>query len=377
MDNHSNDQATIDFLHNVKNKVILNETNNGPWIRPDCNKDIYDIMPDKFIITDPDLEFNKDLPNNFIEIMCELSDKYNTKKIGFALSLEDADDMIDNNDYFYNMNICEWEKQFWDIKIIDNDYELYQADMDTTFCLINKYNSNNTCIRIGNNFAAKHLPWYIKHDILNMYEKYTLYSKQTCISTVSKITVNYINKTYKIINKNDIFVLLENTDPYIYFWENAYSNYENDKFILFDKYIDLNKIVIDIGNELAFTSIYLSKKSKNVYSIMMNNNISTYFENIISINAKNIELLYGNNNISNVIDKYCKQNQIAFINVDIYNSENLLTELYDLHITTKIPIIVTINYLLWKNKDLGRFSFLSLYDIEKIKMCDNYTFCYN
>ena len=36
------------------------------------NSNIYNSLPDKFILTDPDLQFNENLPNNFIEILIEL-----------------------------------------------------------------------------------------------------------------------------------------------------------------------------------------------------------------------------------------------------------------------------------------------------------------
>jgi hypothetical protein len=39
--------------------------NNGPWINETTNIHIYNDLPDQFIITDPDLQFNKNLPLNF------------------------------------------------------------------------------------------------------------------------------------------------------------------------------------------------------------------------------------------------------------------------------------------------------------------------
>ena len=75
LNNSSNCVDTINFLKSVDVKVI-NNNNNGPWINNYNNKHIYDILPNKFILTDPDLKINENIPNNFIEILSELSDKY-------------------------------------------------------------------------------------------------------------------------------------------------------------------------------------------------------------------------------------------------------------------------------------------------------------
>ena len=66
LDNLSTDEKTIDYLKTVDCNVIYNKTNSGPWINSNNNSHIYNNLPNKFIITDPDLEFNKNLPSNFI-----------------------------------------------------------------------------------------------------------------------------------------------------------------------------------------------------------------------------------------------------------------------------------------------------------------------
>ena len=195
IDNNSDDIDTIIYLNNApKNiKIFFNKENNGPWISESCNKDIYDSLPDKFIITDPDLEFNENLPENFIEILSKLSDNYKVYKIGFALDISEPNKLF-QNEYFYTKNIYDTELNSWKNKIIDENYELYNVDIDTTFCLVNKLYSlcKNNCIRVAGNFTAKHLPWYIDNKIYNLYENYITYKKTTKISTISKVIINYI-----------------------------------------------------------------------------------------------------------------------------------------------------------------------------------------
>ncbi len=196
LDNCSNCEDTINYLKNVPCKVIYNSENKGPWISPEINRHIYDSLPENFILTDPDLEFHPNLPSNFIEVMVSLSEKYGCSKIGFALDISDFDKMFETS-YNAGKTIYDWEKQFWDHKIHDPEYELYNADIDTTFCFINKnrfYNHIN--IRMAGNFTAKHLPWYKENKIYDPYENYITSKKSTTISTSKKMILDYYNSYF-------------------------------------------------------------------------------------------------------------------------------------------------------------------------------------
>jgi len=192
MDNCSVCKKTKEYLKNTPCKVIYNEKNHGPWVNSSKNSNIYNQMPEKFILTDADLQFNPNLPKNFIEILSELSDKYKCSKIGFALDISDFNKMIKGL-YFRGLTIYDWEKRFWNTKQDDKNYELYKADIDTTFCLLNKKNEkNNFSIRIAGDFLAKHIPWYVENKILDAEDLDTLYS-HSLYSTSGKM--------YKTINK--------------------------------------------------------------------------------------------------------------------------------------------------------------------------------
>ena len=195
IDNNSNDNDTLQYLKDIVSryssiKVIYNSSNNGPWITDSQNVDIYNMMPDKFILTDPDLEFNTDLPANFIEILVELSNTYNCTKIGFALKIDDSDKMY-KGPYQFEMDIHGWESQFWVHKIDNSQYELYSADIDTTFYLHNKYGDGSR-IRIAGNFTARHLPFYINDGILTNTDKYKMYIDSK-FSTMKPLFLNHYN----------------------------------------------------------------------------------------------------------------------------------------------------------------------------------------
>jgi glycosyltransferase involved in cell wall biosynthesis len=186
MNNASTDQDTIEYLEQVHVKVIHTE-NNGPRISKINNQHIYDTLPDKFILTDADLEFNINLPNNFIEQLVSLSDIYNCTKIGFALKIDDYADMI-QGEYFNGVSIYDWEFPAWSVRIDNSEYELYSAALDTTFAVINK-NGNSTSIRVAGNFTARHLPWYRKNPLLTLEDQYKLYSAEPLTEAY-----HYINK---------------------------------------------------------------------------------------------------------------------------------------------------------------------------------------
>jgi hypothetical protein len=116
LNNDSNDRDTIEYLKNIDIKIIHNK-NNGPHINEQCNKHIYDQLPQKFILTDPDLELNNDLPIDFINTLSEISEQYQCSNVGFALDLSDKELFLEGV-YCGGVNIYNWEKNFWNNKII-------------------------------------------------------------------------------------------------------------------------------------------------------------------------------------------------------------------------------------------------------------------
>jgi len=404
MDNNSSDINTINFLTTTRYKVIRNAVNKGPWV--EHYVDFYNSLPNKFFITDPDLQFNKNLPKNFNEILLNLSDKFNTYKIGFALDVTDFNQMY-NTIYYNNLTISDWEKQFWTNKIDDVNYELYDANIDTTFCLVNKQTANKSSrnIRVAGNFTAKHLPWYIKNSFYNVYEKY-IYGINN-YSTISKLFLNHIDINYNITSKNNEKFLIDNAIlDNLHFWQKIYPTWESDTFSTFDKYLNKDKVFIDIGAWIGTTSMYGSRKSRHVYSVeadilsvkdlslnLTNNCIDNNYTviNKAVYNKNNENINFGKNTfmsgsrmndstsqihtnkdskdstqvktitIENIIKNYnIELNEISLIKVDIEGGEeNILNDLYKLHSGHQIPLYVSIHYSWWKDKNLNRFTFLT------------------
>ena len=401
MDNKSTDQVTIDFLKNVNVKVIYNESNNGPWVTPDNNSHIWNTLPDRFILTDPDLQFNKNLPDNFIETLVEISDLHNAYKVGFALDISDFDKMYQLPNYHFGQSIYQWEySQHWSNRLIHPEYEIYLAPIDTTFCLISKNKNPCNGVRIAGNFIAKHIPWYTSNPIYNICSNYISNQISTKISNMSSIIVNDIISKYSKITKNDQLFFIPKTDPNINFWGSVYSGWESETFEIFDKFLSKDKIFIDIGAWIGTTTMYAARKSKEVYSVEADsismsflkdncnnnctNNIHFVHKAVYSKSGEMITFgknLFLNNSTLNDstsqiggIDGYSIESisfldlvadidpmEISLIKVDIEGGEeNILDDLFKFYNKFGVPMYISFHVDWWKNKDLTRFK-----DLEK------------
>jgi hypothetical protein len=148
---------------NEKVDIVLLDKNYGS----DVYKKLKNQLPNIYILSDPDLELNPNMPINFAEHLLNISNKYKSYKVGAALDISEQDKLLDCPNYTFGKTIYEWESKFWKKPVNDNEYELYWADTDTTLCLINN-NYRGNKVRVAGVFTAKHLPWYkdyIKNNI--------------------------------------------------------------------------------------------------------------------------------------------------------------------------------------------------------------------
>jgi len=190
IDNNSNDNKTLKTLKN------LSETGNAFVTYSDYNfghevgfiEPVYELLPDVFAYTDPDLQLNDMLPKNFLNLLAGLTDQYSTYKAGFALSLdiemplkETKFHSLHYKPVFFekNLSIREFESKYWTFKLDNNEFEIYAAPIDTTFAVYRKKNymgDFHHAIRVAGNFSAIHLPWFDNIDLLNNNDK-TAYLK--------------------------------------------------------------------------------------------------------------------------------------------------------------------------------------------------------
>jgi len=169
IDNASTFPPLLDYLSQSSPdlSVIRLEENKGPhnlFLDP---KNLLS-LPDHFCITDPDLELNPSLPEDFIYELISLTEKHRVGKAGLALNISDWSKMrhekfrIGAADY----QIWEWEAQFWKnpVGFTSTGDEVYSAAVDTTFAVYNKRffdpADHLKGIRVGGKYTCRHLPWY-------------------------------------------------------------------------------------------------------------------------------------------------------------------------------------------------------------------------
>jgi FkbM family methyltransferase len=406
MNNSSDDKYTLNYL-NICNVKVINRPNVGPWICAWKNQDIYDVLPDKFIVSDADLELNKDLPSNFVKILSDLSEKYKKGKVGFAISIDDKELMF--QEIFIketNSKIYEHEETFWKNKITEEkEYEIYNAAIDTTFTLINKKYYVLNCIRVAGNMTCRHLPYYVNDGIMTYYDSYEYYKKSK-FSTTSRIYLPYFKQNFVEVTKNNTSLLIKNNpeDKNFNFWTTIYSNWEKETFEVFDKCLNPYKVCIDLGAWVGTTSIYMSRYSKHVYAveadpqalISLKENIKMNSDNITVIDKPiycddNVPIKFGtnsflknsslndstsqikindNNNgdfslntitIDTIITKYnINYNDISLIKVDIEGGEeHILHNLFELHRLYGIKLYISFHLSWWSDKNIRRFKYLA------------------
>jgi hypothetical protein len=176
IDNKSTYPPLVEYLKSIENKVKVLYMPENYGHRVYLRDEIVKLGGEKYIITDPDLLLNTKLPQNFIDILSDLSEKYKVGKIGFALDITNNINLnINASDN--KQTVVDWESQFWTNKIDDPDYTLYNAQIDTTFVLINtKYYipDDFSAIRVAGDFTCVHRPWVIgyENDLLDGELKY-------------------------------------------------------------------------------------------------------------------------------------------------------------------------------------------------------------
>jgi FkbM family methyltransferase len=163
IDNNSSYQPLLDYYANdFKYTLIRLKTNFGHTV---YKRDfIQKLVGDLYILTDPDLQFNSKLPDNFIQTLIDISFHFKAYKVGLAL-LIDSDDIRTDLIIGEDTTVKNCEKSFWKDKLdypLNPDMELYKALIDTTFCLVNKKLIQNDMyhIRVAGDYTCFHLPWH-------------------------------------------------------------------------------------------------------------------------------------------------------------------------------------------------------------------------
>lgn len=186
MDNKSRDGETLHILNEInqssRGQVVYCQKNFGHmvgFLHPH-----YEILPEIFAYSDPDLQFSPRMPTDFLETLSGLTARYKVYKAGLALPVYPEQELTkqtkkrhktDPFPYHENITVTDWERQHWRFPLINDRYTLYAAPVDTTFAVYRKSNYIGNffdAVRLsGEDFDAIHLPWFPQLDLLDERRK--------------------------------------------------------------------------------------------------------------------------------------------------------------------------------------------------------------
>jgi hypothetical protein len=148
IDNASDDRFTVHTLQG------LHAQGEAWWVRCAHNHGhqvgflppLYAELPTLFAYTDPDLQLNAALPADFLQTLCELTERYRVFKAGFALTLEPPlpAPLVQTRQrlqtrrpvpYEAWLSVREWEAPYWRFKLAGEPWPVYAAHVDTTFAV--------------------------------------------------------------------------------------------------------------------------------------------------------------------------------------------------------------------------------------------------
>lgn len=110
-------------------------------------------------------------------------------------------------------------------------------------------------------FDQVSLPMY-ENDNQTIYQKWLICLDQQS-NKLKRSFIKYVSKNYIKINRNGITILIPKNHPNIEYWKKDFTS--NDDII--SQYLNIEKIILDIGQTCCESCIYLSKKCKHLYII--------------------------------------------------------------------------------------------------------------
>ncbi|MCC6917234.1 hypothetical protein [Nitrosomonas sp.] len=187
IDNASKDAETLAILSEISMAkqafVVRSAINMGARTGFQCP--IYDVLPDIFGYTDPDLLFNRHLPADFIQQLIGVCDYFKCFKAGFALPYQTEHELTSCRmksslgkiiPYEKLVTVSQWESRFWNKPLKHDRLEVYAAPIDTTFAIYHKKYYRGDffdAVRVAGNFSALHMPWFPDLDLLSPHQRST------------------------------------------------------------------------------------------------------------------------------------------------------------------------------------------------------------
>lgn len=161
LDNKSTYEPLLDYLRGLQRDSIANvhflDKNYGHTVvyLPDWRK--YAVRG-LYFFTDPDLKFPECMPPTFLDDLAEICEARKAMKVGLALQIHGVP--LRTDAMYKGQPLALWESRFWSRLIPDKKYVLFDAEVDTTFCVYNtNVNRRPTHIRVAGPYTVVHRPW--------------------------------------------------------------------------------------------------------------------------------------------------------------------------------------------------------------------------
>lgn len=185
LNNYSTDRESIKILNNLEKNgeayIVNFQKNYGHMVA--FLAPIYELLPEVFACTDPDIQFSSTMPASFLDDLALMTTRYLVFKAGLAMSLT-ADEEISKatvklsaTEPIYvntSFSIHEGEAPFWRRKLEHESLDVYTAKIDTIFAVYRKQNYRGDffdAVRVAGDYSAIHLPWFPRLDPMSDDQK--------------------------------------------------------------------------------------------------------------------------------------------------------------------------------------------------------------
>lgn len=198
LDNKSTYQPLLNWYKEEDINVFYCKDNYGPGALDVCRRSEHQfkekylsiIEQEYHVYTDSDVVPVDEVPDNFIDDMVDMAKTYQIPKLGLSLKIDDIPD------YFALKNeVINHEGGFFTQGYIEDPRcKIFKAAVDTTFAVNSPgldCGLHHGAYRTGDNYAARHMPWYYDTNNLPEDERY-YYDNLTRISHWSALIKNRI-----------------------------------------------------------------------------------------------------------------------------------------------------------------------------------------
>lgn len=169
LDNGSTYMPFVKWMNDCEYSCVINYNNPGPrdfFV----NMEIWNKLPDIFIVTDPDLEYPDEIPSTMVNDLVNIATEKSWPKISLGMTTDPVEDMYEP--------VKNWEADYWKniIAYTDGNDPIYEAKTDTTFSIYNKKFVRRVgyigwdgeffiAPRVCGRYTCKHWGWYYNNPV--------------------------------------------------------------------------------------------------------------------------------------------------------------------------------------------------------------------